>query len=303
VATYRSYETLNRKQDTMNQIANRATGGAVAALSSLKAGLQNVSSTIHTPGGLPILRLLKDGDWVYGAENVEVEEGSLWAVNLFSIQHGWVAWTDKPGNAPNEIVGEIMVSAGSPLPLESSLADVSDKQAAWRQQLAVELLCVNGTDNGEVVNYKTTSVGGMNAIKTLLAAIQKQLDTDPDRPVPLVALENDSYQHRRHGKVYYPVLAIAKWVELTDEAPTVDEPEPAPEPAKETRQRQSVPQTRRAAPAAEPAEEKAETVEPTAADRKAALLAEIARLEAENAETEEAPEAQAADAPRRRRRA
>lgn len=291
----------------MNQLANRgAAATAIASLSQLKTGLQNVSSTIVTPGGTPILRLLKDGSWVYGAENVEVEDGSLWAVNPYSLQHGWVSWTDKPGNQPNEIVGEVMVPMTSPLPVASELRDTGWE---WSQQLSVELQCVSGEDKGTTVQYKVTSVGGMNAIKALIASLMKQLDTDADRPVPVCSLDHDTYMHKRHGKVYVPVINVQKWVELTDDAPVDDEQEPATE----TRQRQSVPTTRRAAPKktekypdTEVVYDDAvdeEAVQPTAADRKAALLAEVARLEAENAETEEVSEAPAPDAPRRRRRA
>lgn len=287
----------------MNQIANRASS-AVAALSSLKSGLQNVASTIVTPGGTPILRMLKDGSWVYGADNVEVETGSLWAVNIMSLEHGYVSWTDKPGNAPNEIVGEVMVPMTSKLPLESELPETG---WSWSQQLSVELKCLNGTDVGETVVYKTTSVGGMNAIKSLVAAVMKQLEADPNQPIPIVALENDSYQHKRHGKVYVPMISVEQWSELSDEDPVVDEPVKEEKPAAPARQR--------AAAAANPkpaakAEAKQESVKVTAADQKAALMAQLAALEEEETEGEEAPveevadeEAQVADAPRRRRRA
>lgn len=300
LAGYRFNATETENRCKMNNIVNRgAAAGALAALSQLKTGLQNVSSTIVTPGGTPILRLLKDGSWVYGAENVEVEDGSLWAVNPYSLQHGWVSWTDKPGNQSNEIVGEVMVSMQSPLPVHS---DLQNTGWDWDQQLSVELQCVTGEDKGTTVQYKVTSVGGMNAIKALIAELMKQLDTDETRPVPVVSLDHDTYMHKKHGKVYVPIISVQKWVELTAEAPAVeDEPETKAEPEKPARQRQSVPQTRRAEPADAPAD-----VKVTDADRKAALLAQLAELEkgeVEDAETEEVAEAPAPDAPRRRRRA
>ena len=36
-------------------------------------------------GGKPLLRLLRDGIWVYGQENIEVQEGSHWAVNPMQL--------------------------------------------------------------------------------------------------------------------------------------------------------------------------------------------------------------------------
>lgn len=262
----------------MNSIVSRsAASSAIASLSSLKTGLQNVSSTLKASGGVPILRMLKDGGWVYGPENIEVEEGALWAVNIYSLQHGWVSWTDKPGNASNEIVGEVMVPMTSPLPPETELRDTG---WSWSQQLSVELQCLNGTDIGEVVQYKVTSVGGMNALKTLISAIMAQLDSNPDRPIPVVALANGSYSHKKYGKVYTPDFDVRKWVELTEESPDVSDETEAEEPkAKASGRRGSVPSTK-AEP--EPAEEKVED-------------ASVEEPEDEQAPVEDA-------APRRRRR-
>lgn len=263
----------------MNSIVSRsAASNAIASLSSLKTGLQNVSSTIKAAGGIPILRMLKDGGWVYGPDNVEVEEGSLWAVNIYSLQHGWVSWTDNKGKASNEVVGEVMVPMTSPLPVETELRDTGWD---WKQQLSVELQCLNGTDTGEVVHYKVTSTGGKNALKALIGAIMKQLDDNADRPIPVVSLEHDHYQHRVHGKTYVPTITVAKWVELTDDSPDVSDVEEKEEPkAKATSRRASVPTTKAKAKAkAKEEEEEEEELE----------------------ELEEAPAPEEA-APRRRRR-
>ena len=57
-----------------NELAKYA-GGLPASPEDLEAGLQNVQSTIQTSGGFQYLRLMKSGLFVYGQENVEVEEG------------------------------------------------------------------------------------------------------------------------------------------------------------------------------------------------------------------------------------
>lgn len=190
-----------------NEVANRAAS-AIASLSNLKSGLQNVSQTIVSRGGDPYLRLLQDGSWVYGADNVEVEEGSLWAVNPHSLQHGWVSWTDNPGKQANEIAGEVMVPMTSPLPDVSGLRDTG---WPWSQQLSIQVQCVSGEDTGTAVLYKVTSVGGTNAVKGLINKLLAQLDVDPAHPVPVVELGSDSYPHKKYGKTYVPELNISSW--------------------------------------------------------------------------------------------
>lgn len=288
----------NRK---MNQLT-KAASSAVASLSNLKTGLQNVSSTITAAGGDPFLRLLTDGDWVYGAENVEVEEGSHWAINPLSLMHGYISWTDHPGKQANEVVGEVMVPMTSGLPPKTELNDTG---WGWDQQLMFQLKCMDGEDVGTQVIYKTTSVGGMSACKALIAQIMKQLDVDPERPVPIIQLQSDSYTHKKWGKTYTPIFDVVKWVEMSDagaeEAGQKTPAQEAPEPEEQPKAR-----TRKASAKTEPKQE-AETRGVPADDKsakKAALMAELERLAAEDADegAEEPEPTNEAPQPRRRRR-
>lgn len=297
----------------MNQVSTRSAGAlAIASLGNLKAGLQNVTSTIVAAGGDPFLRIGSDGVWVYGAENVEVQDGSLWAANPLSLMHGFVAWTDRPGKQANEVVGEVMVPMTSPLPPQMELADVSGPDnAKWNQQLMMQLVCLSGEDKGQQVIYKTTSVGGMNAMKSLINSIMAQLEIDETTPVPALELLSDSYPHKKWGKTYVPILEVKKWLPMSNEAPEVASPETGKaeqaEAAKPSRKRAAAAEK----PAAKPADNQA-TVAVSAADRKAALLAQLAEMDGQSDEGEQeeavdenvAAETAADDAaPRRRRRA
>jgi hypothetical protein len=205
----------------MNAISPSA-GNAVAALQGLRQGLQNVSQTIVISGGDPFLKL-KNGRWMYGAENVEVEPGSRWAINPMSLRHGFVSWTDHPGKQANSIVDERMVPMTSPLPDRLALPDTGWE---WSQQLSWQIKCISGEDAGEQTLYKATSVGGMNAFNKVISAIMAQLDVDPGRPVPVVTLETDSYQHKKYGETFVPVFKIVKWLAMDgSEAVLDDEPE------------------------------------------------------------------------------
>lgn len=288
----------------MNTVVNRTAGSAVAALQSLSSALSNVAATLPTSGGDPYLRLQKDGTWVYGQENTEIEPGSTWAVNIFSIEHGYSCWTDHPkdpktGKQPkNEKVGEVMVGASQAKPVKTTLPDHSPWE--WRDQVSVQIKGYEGEDAGTELLYNTTALGGTNAIKGLIDAIQKQLVDDIAHPVPIVELQSDSYVHGTWGKTYFPVFEIVGWmsVEGAEAVKEVEELAPAPEPASEPAK---PPRTRRASTV--PATGKAETPQPqhetvAQAVEQATLNGEtpVQRMRRELAEAEAAEAAAAAKA-------
>lgn len=317
----------------MNAVVQRANAStALAALSSLKAGIQNVQQTMVRKSSDPFLRMLKDGEWVYGQEDIEVENGSLWAANPLSIEHGWTAWDRSPkADNSNGPLGEVMVPQSMPLPNKAELKDVG---ADWEYQTSIVFQCLNGTDKGEQVKYKASSVGASKAMDELVKAISRQLDADETKPVPVVKFSNSTYSHKQYGKVYEPVLDIVDWLPLTDETPEVAEPEAKAEepkaetaaPAKRTRSVPATKPTEQAAPADgddELAELEAAIVAAKlkkeaaaraaaapavdeAAAKKAALLAQLTALEEGETQAEQPAQAQseapAGNQPLRRRR-
>lgn len=271
----------------MNQVATRSAAATnVAALQGLKKAIANVKSTLVKKGGDPFLRLLKDGTWVYGQEDTEVQAGSAWAINPMSIMHGWVAW-ERGDDADNSKGPEqdIMISASLPMPSLDSLPKLVKAQK-YEQQFSFSMVCLTGEDVGEQVLYKTASVGGVAAVDTILNAISAQLDADLDNPVPVVVLEVDSYPHKKYGKTYTPIFAIKTWRPLSDELPDVQaeldaqgaEQQAAaePEPAKPARRRAgSVPPTPAPTTAPQAADEDDEL-----AALEAAIAAKKAKLDA-----------------------
>src|SRR5688572_21143456 len=128
-----------------------------------------------------------------------------------SLQHGFIAWADGDGDNSGGPLGEVMVPATSPLPARSELRDVG---ADWDQQFSFQLKCVEGEDAGTQVLYKTASTGGTNAVDKLIAKIMTQLDADPEHPVPIIELSNDSYPHKKWGKTYVPVFVVRDWANM-----------------------------------------------------------------------------------------
>ena len=203
-------------------------GGAnLPSVKSLSSALRSIESSASA-AGMAILKMDKTGHWVFGADQTEVEDDSLWAINPFSFVHGYIAWGD------GEVLGEKMVSVAEPLP-ELDPAPGGAKRG-WEMQIGMTLACTNGEDEGLQARYSVTSVGGKRAVQALAVAIAEQVDKDQTKPVPVVRLKKEHYQHKSYGRIFTPVFDLVKWVSMDAESAgeTVEEAEA---PADETPRR------------------------------------------------------------------
>jgi len=180
------------------------------AISTLSSALKSISASAG-PVGVVILKMDKGGHWVFGADQTEVEDESTWAVNPFSFVHGFIAWGD------GEVLGEKMVAVSQPLP-ETDEAPPGAKRG-WEQQIGMSLKCLTGDDAGMEARFTTTSVGGKRGVQTIAAALAEQVDVDQTKPVPVVRLKKDHYQHKSYGKIYTPIFEIVEWVSMEGEEP------------------------------------------------------------------------------------
>jgi hypothetical protein len=179
------------------------------ALTSALRNLQPVGGDV----GVAIIKMDKRGHWVFGAEQTEIEEGSTWAVNPLSFVHGFIAWGD------GEVLAEKMVGIANPLPDLDEAPPGAKK--GWESQVGMSLKCVSGEDKGLEFRYTVTSVGGKRAVQTLAVALADQVEKDQSKPVAVVRLKKDSYQHKSYGKIYTPVFEIVEWMSMDGEAPEV----------------------------------------------------------------------------------
>ena len=140
------------------------TDNLPANLMDLAKGLQQSASTA-SGGGSGLYMKFAKGDWTYGQEETDVEADSEWVVNPHGFKHGWVGWGDKAHNTAGTKLGEQMVPANNPLPLQGALDDI---QGEWSQQVSMEMLCVSGSDQGTAVIFNTSSVGGRTLYQKLL---------------------------------------------------------------------------------------------------------------------------------------
>lgn len=182
------------------------------AVQTLSTALRSLESA--APSASVILKMDKTGHWVYGADQTEAEDDSRWAVNPFSFVHGFIAWGD------GEVLAEKMASVTQPLP-ELDAAPPGAKKG-WEQQVGLMLKCISGEDAGMEARYTTTSVGGKRAVQTLASEIATQVDKDPTRPVPVIVLKKDHYQHKSYGRIYTPVFEVVEWVSMDGDESTED---------------------------------------------------------------------------------
>lgn len=209
----------------MNELVAGKSGGALAAVNALKGNLKKVQMQMPETQGSQYLRFLQDGNWVFGQENEEVLPEDKAAINPMSIKTGWSCWTERPGKgAQNENLGEHMVALGGDPVGKHELPEKRDPKngdtaCAWREQVSVDIKFLSGPHKGKQVHYKTTSMGGIGAMRALIDQIILRLDEDPENIVPVVSLDGDHYNHKKYGRTYTPVIHIKSWASIDgDEA-------------------------------------------------------------------------------------
>lgn len=159
---------------------------------------------------MPFLRLDHDGNWIYGRENTDVEDGSLWAIDPMSLTVGWINWADpKMNGGKREKCGEVMGPC-TQVPA-MPVADHSDKGGEWVKQYGFDLVCVYGQDEGQHVAYRTSSRGGTKAYSAVYDEILAR--PHPDYFFPIVSLEHSSYNNPNYGgnRVNEPEFKVTDW--------------------------------------------------------------------------------------------
>ena len=208
---------------------------------SLMKGIEETRAGLVTGGNKPFLRLLRTGEYVFGQTNDDVQEGSQWAVNLASLQRGWVCWGD------GELLGQVMSSVQVPRPA----CPPPVNGYPFAEQYGMDLTCISGDDAGMEVVYKNNSYGFKVAFDTLISAIRDRYAVEKVKYWPIITLGVEDYQHKKYGQIFNPILTVVAWadaegnIEGRKAAPAKVEAAPeAPAPA---RQRKAPVQ-----PAAEP---------------------------------------------------
>jgi hypothetical protein len=197
-------------------------------VTSLSTSLRALEQDVG-PVGSVIIKMDKTGHWVFGADQTEVEDDAKWAVNPFSFVHGYIAWGE------GEVLGEKMVSVSEPLP-QLDVAPPNAKRG-WETQVGMSLKCISGEDEGMEARYTVTSVGGKRAVQALAVSIANQVDADQSKPVPVVKLKKEHYQHKSYGRIYTPVFELVEWVGMDGAAAEAEAEEAYAEASQPARRR------------------------------------------------------------------
>ena len=207
-----------------------------ASVAGLATGLAASAQTAAAGEGQQFMKFTKFGEFVFGADNIEVEPGSEWAINPQGFGHGWIAWGDAAHGTEGEMLGGVMASASGPMP-----AQPGPVEGTWSEQRAIQLACVSGEDAGVQALFKANSLGGKKMYARIVMEVVKRINAGQLDIVPVVHLTADSYQHTKYGKIFTPDYKLVRWTTMDDAvtAPAVEEEEEAPEPATPTRRRRA----------------------------------------------------------------
>ena len=196
-----------------NSLTNFHETAGIVSFRDLNAALDK--GVAHKPQAQDFAAYLKidrnSGAWMYGAEGIEVEDGSLWALNTYSLCSGWVAWADpKKNNKKREKLGEVMGSFSNP-PAEPDV-DHSEKGGEWTEQIGFDLVCISGEDKGEGVTYRASSLGALKAYDALYTATLER--PSEAHCFPIVTLQENHYDNKTYGGITYePVFEIVDWAD------------------------------------------------------------------------------------------
>ena len=214
----------------MSNIVSFSQAG-LPAVSSLTTALRTAAQQAAPATGVVILKMDRTGHWVFGADQTEVEDESTWAVNPFSFVHGYIAWGD------GQVLAEKMAPMTQPLPEVEAAPPGAAK--GWEPQIGFSLKCLDGEDAGMEARYTATSVGGKRAVQELALAVAGQIEKDQTKPVAVITLGKDHYQHKSYGRIFTPVFKVEKWIGM--DGPTQEAEEPADaQPTEPVRRRRRV---------------------------------------------------------------
>ncbi len=193
-----------------------------ANITNMVNAMEEAKTRVSADSDSQFLKLDKVDGWIYGADDIQVEDQSNWAINPNSFATGFQAWDDS------EFEDEVMSLITEAPVIRSELPAAN---GTWSPAIAFQLVCIDGEDKGLSVLYKTTAKGGQKAFKVVLDEVLVRAKAGEAELVPIVHLKQDSYKHKSYGKIVTPVFDIVGWADMDAAVP--DEPEKEPEAEKE----------------------------------------------------------------------
>jgi len=199
------------------------SGHKPAERAKLGQALAGLAAAKHALTGKALLRLTKQGVWVFGADSEAFDTKQYLIANPESIASGYVAWyMGKIEGERMQPVTQGPIDGSTLPPVNSGSVPPGKKEPSgrgWESQTAVDL--ITNDDPPLQLIYKTSSRGGMMALLGLAGEVAIGMEENPDRAYPLVELGVEFYVHKEWGKVFTPTLSIAGWLDAEGN-PVVD---------------------------------------------------------------------------------
>tara|TARA_R110002020_G_scaffold363217_1_gene575498 strand:- start:60 stop:752 length:693 start_codon:yes stop_codon:yes gene_type:complete len=196
--------------------------------------LANVSiATANVGGGDGSFMKFSKGEYLFGTDDLEAEEGSHWAVNPMSFKHGYQCWGLEGSPDAGTLLGEEVVGMTEAPVVKSQLPQLNGK---WADIIGFNMVCITGSDEGTEVYISGSSMGFVKAAKKLIQTLTNHMNEDSTTPVAVLDLKVDSYKHKKYGKIYTPIFDVVDWKTLDATAasePEAEKPEAPVEKAKE----------------------------------------------------------------------
>jgi hypothetical protein len=185
-----------------------------ATLQELTTSFARVAAFVdkESAGGKPYIKMSQeDGAWLLGMEGAEIAEDQEWAINPFSIQTGYSAFSQTGSR-----LGQVMSLLNENPPQLNELPDVG---AEWGAQISFEVKGVRGEDDGTEAIISQRSKGGMRAAGELIGAIQERIAQGLETAVPVIVLGHSSYLNKKFNrKILTPILQVQHWVAIDGSA-------------------------------------------------------------------------------------
>jgi len=154
-------------------------------------------------GGALLLRVdQRTGGFVYGPDGIVPDPSSLWAVNPFSLQIGWVSWADR------KKAGEIMAPIGQ-------MPECPNNGLEWKQQISFEMEAIAGEDKGEIVALSNSSNGALACWDDLLKNIAARPNVDYASAVCKLDIHH-YFLNKWNKDIYEPRLIVVDWMDASN---------------------------------------------------------------------------------------
>lgn len=180
---------------------------AARAKTRAAAGVVGGSGLEH-----PLLKFSLSGTWELGKEGTTVDASyGNWWVAPNHIGMGFICW--KGGKPVDEqMLSWLELADREPL----ELADMPDHgpyegaRDGWVPQCTVRLR--NLKDPTLVADFKTTALGGRQAVEKLIEDTSQRMMEHPDFVIPVIELGGSSYYNNNYGKeIAVPKLTVVDW--------------------------------------------------------------------------------------------